>query len=497
MRAPQGFLVVAASDKYMKGTLPCTSRGSTARERRGSEVEDTHVPPQRTRDTENRQLNNGANGRTKKWGGGGAGRGRARGIASQCQHVWGDPKLVQQQLAEDTCGSALKRDSPDFLVLDNHVGSWEGSRGAVPAPLQDAVPVGRREDVLLDEVVDHPAQTVVHALVPRHVLHKLQLIAKLHQQQAANTCHERARGVAIVMGIQRLPSAVLHQVVHQDWRLPANRGGRLRGGHGRAVPHGKDVGVLLVLQGGVVDINEAVLVGYRGTLQEFWRGHRRGNVQQVERQLLVRALGGGEGGDLPQPIHRDEVVAVQAVQPALRANLLNGVVVLLYGEHRGARGGVRNVDVRGDALRVPVVPAHEHRLHRRSSALQWGAEREQRGATGQGLHKLPRVHPSAVVAAHPVLAQGLLQPGDLVPVQLDSRGDNEVVILELPAILSYHRVDLGAHLFGIDRLPLGPLGDEVLGVLHSGGKVKDARSHEGPARLVVMVLGLVQDGDFK
>lgn len=138
----------------------------------------------------------------------------------------------------------------------------EEGAGPEPSSLQVAVPVDGGEDVLLD-VVEQPAGHVLAADAgdAGKGLVRDAAVLELAEHELVVARQQGARGVARVAGGELLAADGGQQVVDQDGGLRRDGGGRLGVGQRRGVADGEDVGVLVVLGRGLVDIDPAGSVG--------------------------------------------------------------------------------------------------------------------------------------------------------------------------------------------------------------------------------------------
>lgn len=138
----------------------------------------------------------------------------------------------------------------------------EPSLGPKPSPLDEAVPVHAGKEVLL-EVVEHPPGHVL-AADTRDLGERLigdTAVLELAEHELVVACQQRARGVAGVAGLELLAADGGQQVVDQDGGLGADGGCGLGVGQRGGVTDGEDVGVLVVLGCGLVDVNPSGRVG--------------------------------------------------------------------------------------------------------------------------------------------------------------------------------------------------------------------------------------------
>lgn len=125
-----------------------------------------------------------------------------------------------------------------------------------PSALNEAVPVHAGEEVLL-EVVEHPPGHILASdagnLGERLIRNTAVLELAEHELVVAR--QQGARGVAGVAGLQLLAADGGQQVVNQDGGLGADGGRGLGVGQRGGVTDGEDVGVLVVLGCGLVNVD--------------------------------------------------------------------------------------------------------------------------------------------------------------------------------------------------------------------------------------------------
>lgn len=160
-------------------------------------------------------------------------------------------------------------------------------------------------------------------------------VLELAQHQLVMTGQEGARGVAGVAGLQLFPANHGEQVVNEDGRLGADGGRGLGVGKRRRVTDGEDIRVLVVLRGGLVDIDPASRIGQRGFGDKVEGLLRGSDVEEAEFLLNFFAVVGQvlEGGNLALGVDSDQVVLEQAFDLAFDAELFKCLGVLWHGEH--------------------------------------------------------------------------------------------------------------------------------------------------------------------
>jgi hypothetical protein len=93
----------------------------------------------------------------------------------------------------------------------------------------------------------------------------------------------------------------------------------------------------------------------------------------------------------------------------------------------------------------------------------------------------------AVVAAHPALAKGLGQTLDLVPAELQAGGHHQHVVAEALAAGRAHQVAIRIETSHRIADPGHPRWDEIGFSAASLLKAEHTCTHQGPARLVVVI----------
>ena len=174
--------------------------------------------------------------------------------------------------------------------------------------------------------------------------------------------------------------------------------------------------------------------------------------------------------------------------------------IVLDAEQDAASIAEMNVDAVKTALSIPVVGGQIHGFLRRAGAFDrhWRLGKDGAAAL-EVLYQAPGIGREiiAVVRRDAVLAERFDQAFDLVPVELEPRADDEVVVFDDLAAIQDHRIlfrleggDAGLDPAdaGRDQRCHGPHG--ILGIENTG-------TDQRPARLIVVDIGRIDDGDIQ
>ena len=353
----------------------------------------------------------------------------------------------------------------------------------------------RGQPVLLQQV-HAPA---LLRLVERERLLRVLVVVELGQHQLAVAGHQRAGGVAVVPGRERLAPHGRDQVPDHHGGLLADRRPGLRGGQVAGVAQAEDVRIAGVLQRVLVHVHPAGGVGQRAPLDEVRGAHRRRDVDHVV----------GDATSSPVSVRRKTASLASgrratrscpnSVSIPLRAiTLLQRPGVPRHREDRPQRRGEDDPRLVPHARAAEVVVGQVHDLLGRPAALDRRARvGEQRRAAPEVAEALPGVVHGAVVvvAADAVGAEVLLQALDLAPVDLDARRDDQEVVADRPAASGRDEVLVRAELGHGVPDPGRPLRDEVGLLPLAGPPGEDAGPDQRPERLVVVLVRGLDDGD--
>lgn len=393
----------------------------------------------------------------------------------------------------------------DPQLLKDAVPSVDPALGPAPGALDHGVVVDPGEKVLFKVVKGAARLDLVDAEPAVKRLLGNAAVLELGEEDLAVLGQERARGVAVVHGVGVLALRRPQQVADEDGGLGGDGGGRLGRRQAGGVAGGPHVGVLLVPRRGVVDVDVAGLVGQGTVLDEGVGAHLGHDVQEVEalRDLLL-SVGAGESGDVA--VDGDEVVLEQALDAPLPAQLVKLGAVLGHAEHDWQTGGEADLDggVGGrrlvEAGALPVIKRKPHDLLGRTGALDDAGGLCEDGAAGLELVDGAEDLVAVVVAVDGGdealgVGEGLGQALDAAVVDADAGGDDELVVAQAVAAGEGKLVALGGK--GADGMVVeADVGiDEGVEAAAQVLLELEAAADEGPAGLVVMPLGRVDDGD--
>eukprot|EP00123_Amoebidium_parasiticum_P011552 comp20780_c0_seq1/m.27293 comp20780_c0_seq1/g.27293 ORF comp20780_c0_seq1/g.27293 comp20780_c0_seq1/m.27293 type:complete len:380 (+) comp20780_c0_seq1:519-1658(+) len=312
----------------------------------------------------------------------------------------------------------------------------------IPIPVKQTIPIHGGHKILLKVVHDAPGDT----LIDRERLKRLPIIIELCQNELAVSSDEGARGISIVYLGHGFSLHVGQQVAAHDHVLAADGGGGFAGGGAGAVTEGKDVLILCVLQSGRVDIDPARGVGDGGALHDLNGAHVRGNVHEVilEHFLLTR-LQILKHTLLGSVAHGNQIAGEIQLDFPVLTNLSQSFGVFRNAENLVACVVKHHVDIVPYAAVAEVMLRHVHNLLGGAGAFDGG-----RGECEDCVTVLQRVNVlecvcdvfGRVVADDTVCLEGVFEPVDHVPVDLDTGGNNEVIVFDLVARSGDHCVFL-------------------------------------------------------
>ncbi|RML61921.1 hypothetical protein ALQ93_102605 [Pseudomonas syringae pv. pisi] len=265
-----------------------------------------------------------------------------------------------------------------------------------------------------------------------------------------------------------------------------------------------NIGKLPVLQRGRVDIHPACGIGQRAAADEVRGNLRRHYVQHFEALLdgLAAAIGlrANEGRALARPVDGDQPMAELEVD-GVALDVLHQRRDIVGDTEQHATGVVElRIDLRETAAFQPVIAGQVHGLLWRTGALdRHGRLGKQRAALLQVLHQLPGVGRQviAIVGGHAIGPERFHQPVDSRPVQLQAGADHQLLITEQAAVGQRQRIVL--RLEGRHRSldPLHACGYQRGHAACRRLRGEDPRTDHGPAGLVIMGIGRVDQGDLQ
>jgi hypothetical protein len=361
--------------------------------------------------------------------------------------------------------------------------------GTVPGTLDEAVPVDKGEEVLL-EVVKGPPGLLLTAKDAGKGLLGDAAVLELAQHELVVAGEQGAAGVAVVGGAAFPAGQRGGKVLYQHGGLRRNGRGRLAVGQAGGVADGEDVGELGVARRGLVDVDPAGGVGQRRLGHKVPRLLRGDDVQELVVAADLGAVGGQvlERGHLLAGVDAHQVVLEEALDAAVDAQLLQRGRVLGHGEHGGGARGEGRADGGADAVLLPLAQRHPQDLLRGAGALDDACGL---GEDGLALLKILDVAPHLLDrlvrvdgrdAAGGVL-EGILEARDAGKVSLEAGGHHEVVIGEVDALGGLDGIVLGVKAGDTQRVVLGSRRDDSVHGLGHAREGLEARSDQSPTRL--------------
>ena len=160
----------------------------------------------------------------------------------------------------------------------------------------------------------------------------------------------------------------------------------------------------------------------------------------------------------------------------------------------------RDVDVLQPAMSVPVVGGQIHRFLRRTGAFdRHGRLGEEGAARFEVLDQLTGVGGEvvAVVRGDAVSAERVDQPLDPVPIELEAGADDQAFVLHDAATIEDDGVVLRFEGRDTRLDPMNAFGNERSHGLGGDLGIEHAAADHGPARLVVVNIGGIDDRDIK
>ena len=247
----------------------------------------------------------------------------------------------------------------------------------------------------------------------------------------------------------------------------------------------------------LVHLHEAGAVGQGAGGHHIGGSHRRGHVQQVVGDYLLAAglsLRDAEHRFFPVGAHGGEHVVVTGVDALAGHHLPQRCRIGGDAEDPRGGGGIDHPGV--ETLLLEHVVGQVGDLLGGAGALDRHRRAGEHGVAAlERLDRLPGVRGEvlAVVAAHAALAQGLREPRDLVPAELEAGGHDQHVVAEAVAGGGGDAVVIGIKAGGAGLDPVHPRGDQV--ALGAAGllQAEHSAAHQGPSGLVVVLAGGLQD----
>ena len=143
-----------------------------------------------------------------------------------------------------------------------------------------------------------------------------------------------------------------------------------------------------------------------------------------------------------------------------------------------------------------MVSGEVHRFLRRTGAFDWhGRLGEERFATFELLHQFPGVGSQVkpVVGGHTIATQGVVQTFNTLPVEFQARADDQLLVLHHAAAFQNDLVviRLEGRYTGLDPAHIG--GDHRRHGACCLACLENSTAHHGPARLVIVGIGRVDD----
>ena len=180
--------------------------------------------------------------------------------------------------------------------------------------------------------------------------------------------------------------------------------------------------------------------------------------------------------------------------------LAQGRHVLLDAEQYFAGVIEGDINVIQHATTAPVVGGQVQGFLGRPGTLdRHGGLGKHRAPAPQLLYQLPGIGGQvvAVVGGHAVVSQGVYQALDAVPVEFDTGRNDQALVIYRPGILQGHAVVVRVESAYCGLDPVHALGNQRGGGFYRVALLENAGANQGPAGLVVMHLGGVDDGDIE
>lgn len=335
--------------------------------------------------------------------------------------------------------------------------------------------------------------------VARSGLHR---VVELREQQPPVGQRERARRVPVVAAGQLSTAPGVEHVAHHDGGLVADGGTGLGARGAGDVTEGEDVGVAPVLQRVLVDVDISARVGRVGEgrgLDPVGGGLGRDQMGHGVLDLAGPAGHQGTDGDgASGAVDRADLAGQMHGDPVAGSGVGQDLRELRDAEHPRHGQHQMDVDVAQDTLAPPVVGREVGDLLRGASALDGPGRHGEDGCPRPGGADQvpgPGGEVEAIVARRAVAADGLREPGNLRPVELETGRHDELAVGDLSAVAQLHRPALRVDTHGRVLDPRDAAGHEPgprsTAVLHVGTPT----AGEGPQRLVVVPVIRVDEGD--
>ncbi|RMN37933.1 hypothetical protein ALQ60_102022 [Pseudomonas syringae pv. papulans] len=332
----------------------------------------------------------------------------------------------------------------------------------------------------------------------------LAAIGEFGQHNAAFLDRQRARAITVIhSGFTPTTQRDQHVVGHHRRLLACRRGGLGVAGIGD-IAQAMHIGELAVLQRGRVHVHPACGIGQRAAADEVGGNLRRHYVQHFEALLdgLAAAIGlrADERSTLARSVDGDQPMAEPEVD-GVALDVLHQRWHIVGDTEQHATGVVElRIDLRETAAFQPVIAGQVHRLLWRTGALdRHGRLSEQRAALFQVLHQLPGVGRQviAIVGGHAIGPERFHQPVDGRPVQLQAGADHQLLITEHAAVAQRQRIVLRLEGRYCSLDPLHAFWNQRSHAARRRLRGEDPRTDHGPAGLVIMGIGGVDQSDLQ
>ncbi|GAO47284.1 hypothetical protein G7K_1494-t1 [Saitoella complicata NRRL Y-17804] len=370
---------------------------------------------------------------------------------------------------------------------------------AKPLSLHTIIKVSPREHILLQMIREPRRLSLVETKLTAESLIRHSTILELRQNQLAVRDEEGAGGVSVVGCVRGLSVRDAVEVVCKDGGLREDCRGGFGGGKGGGVTQRPHIIELLALEGSGVNVDETRCVSQGRFSNESVGTHLGDDVEEVEGFVDGGAVGLLEGCDMGLTIDCDEVRGECTLYATVDTELLECLGVLRHGKHCAHARVELQVNLITNTCIPPCILRHPHHLLGRTGTLDdTSGLGEDRLSALEGLDVVlgDVTGVVAVNGGDTILAQGLGESSNGAPLDVQTGGDDEVVVGNRVTRPSSNLVRRGIDLGDISVVELDICGDEGSQGTVQVSLVGETGTDQSPSGLVVVNGGTVDNRDI-
>ncbi|RMQ63844.1 hypothetical protein ALQ01_103258 [Pseudomonas savastanoi pv. glycinea] len=338
----------------------------------------------------------------------------------------------------------------------------------------------------------------------REARRNLAAIGEFSQYDPAFLDGQRARAITVVDGrLTQTTQRDQHIIGHHRCLLAGGGCGFGVAGIG-GITQSMNIGELSMPERGRVHVHPACGIGQRAAANEVGGNLRGHHVQHFKAVLdgFAAAIGlrANKRSTLARPVDCHQPMAELEVDGVPLDVIHQRRYIVRHTKQHATGVEELRIDLRQTAGFQPVVTRQVHGLLWRTGAFdRHGRLSKQRAPLLQALHQLPGIgcQVIAIVGGHAVGTQRLDQPVDGRPVQLQAGAGHQLLIAKRTPVGERQGIVLrfeGRHR-SLD--PLHTFGNQRRHAACRRLRRENARADHGPARLVIVGIGRVDQGDLQ